>query len=115
MSWGTLYGPAVYRGCAAPRPRLGARSVVAMVVFALLSMCAPAMASATPPTCSSPGHRKPIFITEGCVDPRFNDPCIIQDTTVPAGNAAVEGASVPYTFIHGGFRGTDATFSLYFP
>jgi hypothetical protein len=82
---------------------------------ALPALSGAATASATPPTCTSPGPGKPIFITATCADPRFNDPYIIEDTTVPAANATVRGAKVPYTFIHGGFRGTDATFSVYFP
>ena len=75
----------------------------------------PATASGTQPTCSSPGPGKPILITADCVDPRFNDPYIIEDTTVPAANATIRSVPVPYTYIHGGFRGTDATFSFYFP
>lgn len=87
----------------------------AIVVFALIAICEPAAASATPPTCTSPGPGKPIFVTAKCIDPKFNDPYIIQDTTVPAGNATARSVPVPYTYIHGGFRGTDATFSFYFP
>jgi PKD domain len=110
--------------------RAAVRSLLAIAVFALMAMCEPGWAeaqgpvalpidtptsSATQPTCASPGPGKPIFITADCVDPRFNDPYIIEDTTVPAANSTVQGVSVPYTYIHGGFRGTDATFSIYFP
>ena len=107
--------------------RASVRIPLAIVVFALMAMCEPgradaqappavpigtATASATQPTCTSPGPGKPIFITADCVDPRFNDPYIIEDTPV---NATVWGVPVPYTYIHGGFGGTDATFSFYFP
>ena len=107
--------------------RASVRILPAIVVFALMAMCEPgradaqappavpigtATASATQPTCTSPGPGKPIFITADCVDPRFNDPYIIEDTPV---NATVWGVPVPYTYIHGGFGGTDATFSFYFP
>jgi hypothetical protein len=93
------------------------RGLLAIVAVALIAICEPgwATASATQPTCTSPGPGKPIFVTANCVDPKFNDPYTIEDTTVPAGNATVRGVPVAYTYIHGGFRGTDATFSLYFP
>jgi hypothetical protein len=50
-----------------------------------------------------------MFITEQCVDPRFND-----------GYAYVEldelrQAPVPHRVVYGGFRGTDARFAFYFP
>jgi hypothetical protein len=49
----------------------------------------------------------PMFVTAGCVDPRYNDPYVDVDEqrTTP----------VLHRYIHGGFKGTDAKFSFYFP
>ncbi len=48
-----------------------------------------------------------MFITEASEDPRFNDPFvdIDEERTDP----------VPHRYVHGGFTGTDAKFSFYFP
>lgn len=107
---GTLYSPVIDRVVAA-----SVRTLLAVAAFALLLSCGTATASAAPPTCTSPGADKPIFVTGDCVDPKFNDPYIISDTTVPAANSTVRGVAVPYTVVHGGFRGTDASFTFYFP
>ena len=61
------------------------------------------------PTCTSPGPGRPLFITETCQDPRFNDGYAF------VSSYDVHQAPVPYTVVTGGFRGTDARFAFYFP
>ena len=61
------------------------------------------------PTCTSPAPGTPIFITNRCEDPRFNDGYAFVEVH------EVRQAPVPYTFVYGGFRGTDARFAFYFP
>jgi hypothetical protein len=58
-------------------------------------------------TCSAPAAGTPMFVTGECVDPRFNKPYVDIDDqrTTP----------VPHRYVHGGFTGTDAKFSFYFP
>ena len=48
-----------------------------------------------------------MFVTGDCIDPRFNQPYvdIEEQRTTP----------VPHRYVHGGFTGTDARFSFYFP
>jgi hypothetical protein len=60
-------------------------------------------ASADPPVCAG----DPLFITNECADPRFNNPVIdlVEERTDP----------LPHTYMHGFFPDTDARFSLYFP
>jgi hypothetical protein len=53
------------------------------------------------------GYTMPI--TEDCIDPRYNQPYI--DVNAPG---ATPGG-VSYQYVHGGFTGTDARFSFYFP
>ena len=50
---------------------------------------------------------KPLFVTETSVDPDFAEPFIETDEerTDP----------VPHRYVHGGFKGTNARFSFYFP
>jgi hypothetical protein len=56
----------------------------------------------------------PVFVTGACVDPVLEQPYVDVDragtTTDP-----VSGVTVDYRYIHGGFAGTAARFSLYFP
>src|SRR6266498_4285235 len=58
--------------------------------------------SCTPPTSSTS-----MLVTADCIDPRFNQPYvdIEEQRTMP----------VPHRYVHGGFTGTDAKFSIYFP
>jgi len=48
-----------------------------------------------------------MLVTADCIDPRFNQPYVDIDEqrTTP----------VPHRYVHGGFTGTDARFSFYFP
>ena len=48
-----------------------------------------------------------MFVTGDCVDPRFNDPYVDIDEQ--------RNTPVPHRYVHGGFKGTDARFSFYFP
>jgi len=48
-----------------------------------------------------------MLTTADCVDPRFNDPYVDIDEQ--------RNTPVPHRYIHGGFKGTDARFSFYFP
>ena len=49
----------------------------------------------------------PLFITDTCIDPRFNTPVIdaIEERSTPS----------PHTYMHGYFAGTDARFAFYLP
>jgi PKD domain len=62
---------------------------------------------AQPKPCTVPAPGAPMYVTGDCIDPRFNNPYVDIDEqrTVP----------VPHRYIHGGFKGTDAKFSFYFP
>jgi hypothetical protein len=77
------------------------------VVFTALMRFASTPAAAAGPACASPSAGAPMLVTAGCVDPRYNDPFVDVDEqrTIP----------VPHRYIHGGFKGTDAKFSFYFP
>jgi hypothetical protein len=66
-----------------------------------------ASAASTQQPCVAPAAGVPMFVTGECVDPRFNKPYVDIDEqrTTP----------VPHRYLHGGFTGTDAKFSFYFP
>ena len=101
----------------APSRRHG-RRVQAMVLGVLTMLCA-SMAligmtstASAQPTCSPPNPPRhppgnPMLVTEGCVDPRYNDPYILVDE--------VRSVPVPHRFVHGGWSGTPARFAFYFP
>jgi hypothetical protein len=57
--------------------------------------------------CSSPVAGVPMRVTGDCVDPRFNAPYVDIDEQ--------RSTPVPHRYVHGGFKGTDAKFSFYFP
>jgi hypothetical protein len=48
-----------------------------------------------------------MFVTGDSVDPRFNDPYVDLDEQ--------RNTPAPHRYVHGGFKGTDARFSFYFP
>jgi hypothetical protein len=79
---------------------------VAVLVAALMPISSRSWVSAQA-TCSSPAAGAPMLVTGDCVDPRFNKPYVDIDEqrTTPA----------PHRYVHGGFTGTDAKFSFYFP
>lgn len=99
------------RAATADRPRRVRFTVMAVVVAMLgLTPLLPAAAASPPgPTCTSPAPGEPIFITDQCQDPRFNDGYAFVSVQ------ELRQAPVPYTFVSGGFRGTDARFAFYFP
>jgi hypothetical protein len=55
---------------------------------------------------SSAPH-SPVHVTADCVDPRYNQPYIDVNE--------VRNEPVPHRYVHGGFTGTGARFSFYFP
>ena len=50
---------------------------------------------------------KPLFVTENSVDPDFAEPFVEIDE--------FREEPVPHRYVHGGFKGTNARFSFYFP
>jgi hypothetical protein len=55
-----------------------------------------------------------MFITATCVDPSLNEPYV--DTEEPGSlTDSTTGVTVHFTYVHGGFTGTDAAFAFYFP
>jgi hypothetical protein len=80
----------------------GATTVLGIV----MSLTSPPTGSAES-ACSSPAADAPLLVTATCVDPRYNDPYVDIDEQ--------RTAPVPHRYVHGGFKGTDAKFSFYFP
>src|SRR5262249_34399785 len=66
------------------------------------------------PTCQPLAAGGPVLVTATCVDPELSQPYTDKDerrtTTDPATNVTVS-----YRYIHGGFAGTNARVSFYFP
>ncbi len=63
--------------------------------------------TATPTNSSSVSKDIPSFITADTIDPDYTDPYIEADEW--------RNEPVRHRYVHGGFKGTDARFSLYFP
>jgi len=78
----------------------------AVLVGALMPVASTSISSAER-ICRSPGDGAPMFVTADCVDPRYNKPFVDIDE--------MRTTPVPHRYIHGGFTGTDAKFSFYFP
>ncbi len=55
-----------------------------------------------------------LFITESCDDPELNKPYVDERRPGTLIDEA-SGVSVSFTYVHGGFTGTTARFSFYFP
>jgi hypothetical protein len=92
--------------------------VAAAVVAAGVSpvVAATATASDPAPVCQAPFPGGPVFITDTCTDPVLNQPYL----DVPTGQLGSKtdpatGVTVSYLYFHGGFTGTNARFSFYFP
>jgi hypothetical protein len=88
---------------------------VALAAAALNPIAASAQSSgAAASECTSPEANGPVFITPDCTDPGLTTPYTDVDekrtTTDPATKV-----KVTYRYIHGGFKDTKSTFSLYFP
>lgn len=74
-------------------------------MFCVVTSIAATSAFAAP--CAPPSTGAPMLITADCVDPRFNQPYVDIDE--------LRTTPVPHRYVHGGFTGTDARFSFYFP
>ena len=83
---------------------MGARMAI---VFAAAMLFASASVVSTRQACGPSALSAPMRVTADCIDPRFNKPYvdIEEERTTP----------VPHRYVHGGFTGTDARFSFYFP
>jgi hypothetical protein len=81
-------------------------AATALVVGALILIASTSSVS-TAAACSPPASSTAMLVTGDCIDPRFNQPYvdIEEERTTP----------VPHRYVHGGFTGTDAKFSFYFP
>ncbi|MEX5635068.1 PKD domain-containing protein [Parafrankia sp. FMc2] len=67
------------------------------------------------PACApGPQGGTALFVTERCVDPTLNQPFVDRDEKQDITDPATD-VTVHVRHIHGGFTGTRATFSLYFP
>jgi hypothetical protein len=77
----------------------------AAAVLAAFTLIASTVSTAA--ACSPPAAATPMLVTADCIDPRFNQPYVDveEERTTP----------VPHRYVHGGFTGTDAKFSFYFP
>jgi hypothetical protein len=77
---------------------------------------ASAVAQAQPVTsaCEAQSARGPLFITENCKDPELSKPYVDERKPGTLTDEA-SGVSVSFTYVHGGFSGTKARFSFYFP
>jgi hypothetical protein len=91
----------------------GRGTLVALLVAAPLAACGSSKATpraqsdAGPAECVPPAPNEPMLVTDGCVDPRFNRPYVDIDE--------MRSMPVVLRYVHGGFTGTDARFSFYFP
>ncbi len=95
-------------------------------VFSLLFACGlgltvvpentPAVAQEQPVTsaCEAQSAGGPVFITENCNDPELSKPYVDERKPGTLTDEA-SGVSVNFTYVHGGFSGTKARFSFYFP
>ena len=83
-----------------------AAGAIAIAAAAFASRASRAVAIAAT-ACVAPDAWSPMLVTADCIDPRFSKPYIDveEDRTMP----------VPHRYVHGGFTGTDAKFSFYFP
>jgi len=90
-----------------------AGAVGVVVTAAGCTGVATGVTSAPQPTCQQ-GSNGVLFVTPGCQDPALTQPYTDVDeqrtTTDPATHV-----TVTYRYVHGGFAGTNARFSFYFP
>jgi hypothetical protein len=87
----------------------GTRAIVAgvAVLLAAVAIVGTRADVSAQASCRAPAAGVPILVTGDCVDPRFNTPYVDIDE--------LRTAPVPHRYVHGGFTGTDAKFSFYFP
>jgi hypothetical protein len=99
-----------------PGRRRRARTLVpAAILFVTgLMPVATSSASAQAETCQSRPEGGPVFVTATCVDPDLAEPYTDKDERRSITDPATK-VRVSYRYIHGGFTGTKARFSFYFP
>src|SRR5690349_15715242 len=99
--------------------RMLATGAVVTALAVVSGAAASAQSTTTTPTSGSPEcapqvQDGPVFVTPQCTDPGLVEPYTDKDeqrtTTDPATKVKVS-----YRYVHGGFTGTKARFSLYFP
>jgi hypothetical protein len=66
------------------------------------------------PDCTDDPERGTVRVTPDCVDPELRQPYVDIDEEREATDPDA-GVTVRYRYVHGGFEGTEARFSLYFP
>lgn len=93
----------MHRESTATPPRPHHLTTLFLSLLAALISCT---AMAAEP-CAPPADGEPMFITDECVDPRFNQPYVDIDEW--------RDTPVRHRYVHGGFTGTDARFAFYFP
>ena len=87
-------------------------TITCLVVWAFAAAAAQTRITSTStvstgPACSPPASSTSMLVTADCIDPRFNQPYVDIDEQ--------RTRPVPHRYVHGGFTGTDARFSFYFP
>jgi len=84
--------------------------------LAVVPESASAVAQEQPVTsaCEAQSVGGPLFITENCNDPELSKPYVDERKPGTLTDEA-SGVSVSFTYVHGGFSGTKARFSFYFP
>jgi hypothetical protein len=71
-------------------------------------------AAAQAESCEARSTDGPVIVTATCLDPELSEPYTDKDEQRSITDPAT-GVEVRYRYIHGGFTGTKARFSLYFP
>lgn len=94
-----------------PLIRAGA---AALTTVAMLCVISPAGVGAQTVECTARTPGGPVFVTEACTDPGLTTPYTDVDEERSTKDP-LTGAKVTYRYVHGGFRNTKSTFSLYFP
>jgi hypothetical protein len=84
--------------------------------LAVVSENVHAVAQVQPVTsaCEAQSAGGPLFITENCKDPELSKPYVDERKPGTMTDEA-SGVTVSFTYVHGGFTGTKARFSFYFP
>ncbi len=83
-----------------------ATAILAAIAF-LVGQAPLALGMSKSPPTSAECSGEPMYITEGCVDPRFSSPVIEVNEE--------RKEPVPHRYVTGHFENTDARFSFYFP
>lgn len=97
--------------------RWSTRAALATVAVLAVTLVPTASGSATPvspPACAATTPGGPVFITATCVDPELTTPYTDLTEQASATDPATN-VTVHYTYVHGGFTGTNTKFAFYFP